>query len=63
MLTFEKQAPIWTFGVGGRPLLTGLGGVSLFFSLLLGGIGGVSDNKSGSGPVTKFSDASKKLNQ
>lgn len=36
-----------TFGVGGNPLLIGLGGVCLFRSLLLGGTGGVSDNKSG----------------
>ena len=47
MNTFEKQAPMWTLGVGGRPLLIGLGGVCLFLSLLLGGTGGVSDNKSG----------------
>jgi len=46
-LTFEKHAPICTFGVGGSPLLIGLGGVCLFRSLLLGGTGGVSDNKSG----------------
>ncbi len=24
--TFEKQAPMWTFGVGGRPLEVALGG-------------------------------------
>lgn len=36
-----------TLGVGGSPLLIGLGGVCLFLSLLLGGTGGVSDNKSG----------------
>lgn len=46
-LTFEKHAPICTFGVGGNPLLIGLGGVCLFRSLLLGGTGGVSESKSG----------------
>jgi len=46
-LTFEKHAPMCTFGVGGSPLLIGLGGVCLFRSLLLGGTGGVSDSKSG----------------
>lgn len=46
-LTLEKHAPMCTFGVGGSPLLIGLGGVCLFRSLLLGGTGGVSDSKSG----------------
>lgn len=46
-LTFEKHAPMCTFGVGGNPLLMGLGGVCLFRSLLRGGTGGVSDSKSG----------------
>jgi hypothetical protein len=36
--------------VGGSPLLTGLGGVCRFFSLRLGGTGGVSERRSGSGP-------------
>lgn len=38
-LTFEKQAPICTFGVGGKPLLGGLGGVCLLLCFL-GGTGG-----------------------
>ncbi|KYN01856.1 hypothetical protein ALC62_07328 [Cyphomyrmex costatus] len=47
ILLTAKHAPMCTFGVGGNPLLIGLGGVCLFRSLLLGGIGGVSDSKSG----------------
>ena len=48
-----------TFGVGGNPLLVGLGGVYLLRSLLLGGTGGVSKIKSSSTdsspfPVTSF---------
>jgi hypothetical protein len=39
MHTFEKQAPMWTFGVGGKPLLGGLGGVCLR-RCFLGGTGG-----------------------
>lgn len=50
VLTLEKHAPIWTFGVGGSPLLTGRGGVCRFLSLRLGGTGGVSERRSGSGP-------------
>lgn len=49
--TLEKQAPMCTLGVGGRPLLSGLGGeLRCFRSFLRGGTGGVSSNKSGSGP-------------
>lgn len=51
--TLEKQAPICTLGVGGNPLLRGLGGVCLFFSLLRGGTGGVSDIRSGPSTSTK----------
>lgn len=40
-----------TLGVGGRPLLIGLGGeLRCLRSLRRGGTGGVSANKSGSGP-------------
>ena len=43
--TLEKQAPMWTFGVGGSPLEVALGGdVALFcddvLSLRLGGASG-----------------------
>uniref|UniRef100_A0A6B0UP21 Putative secreted protein n=1 Tax=Ixodes ricinus TaxID=34613 RepID=A0A6B0UP21_IXORI len=43
--TLEKQAPMCTFGVGGRPLLTGFRGVLAtrcvrFFSFLRGGASG-----------------------
>lgn len=41
LVTLEKQAPIRTFGVGGRPLLIGRGGVCRLRSLRLGGTGGV----------------------
>lgn len=37
--TFEKHAPMWTFGVGGNPLLGGRGGVCLLLCFL-GGTGG-----------------------
>lgn len=47
--TLEKQAPICTLGVGGRPLLIGFGGELRCFDRR-GGTGGVSANKSGSGP-------------
>jgi hypothetical protein len=40
-----------TLGVGGKPLLIGLGGeLRCLRSLRRGGTGGVSANKSGSGP-------------
>lgn len=45
----EKQAPMCTLGVGGRPLLIGFGGELRCFDRR-GGTGGVSANKSGSGP-------------
>lgn len=38
-ITFEKQAPMWTLGVGGSPLLGGRGGVCLR-RCFLGGTGG-----------------------
>jgi len=42
----EKHAPIRTLGVGGKPLLSGLGGeLRCLRSLRRGGIGGVSGNK------------------
>lgn len=43
--TLEKHAPIWTLGVGGRPLLGGRGGVCLR-RCLRGGTGG-QETKSG----------------
>jgi len=47
----EKQAPMCTLGVGGRPLLIGFGGeLRCLRSLRRGGTGGVSANRSGSGP-------------
>lgn len=52
--TFMKQAPIWTLGVGGSPLLVSLGGLLLssglfFLSTLIrgGGMGGSPAVKSG----------------
>lgn len=50
--TLEKQAPMCTFGVGGNPLLIGLGGeLRCLRSLRRGGTGGVvSINKSDSAP-------------
>lgn len=61
--TFEKQAPMWTFGVGGSPLLAGLGGVCLFLSLRRGGTGGVSDRRSGSVPDPMASTSPKRKPQ
>jgi hypothetical protein len=58
LLTLEKQAPMWTLGVGGRPLVIGLGGVCLFLSLRLGGTGGVSESRSGPMLSSPLSEAS-----
>lgn len=54
---FEKHAPIWTFGVGGRPLETGRGGVWRRRCIRFGGTGGVLFNMSGG---VSFSTANKK---
>lgn len=45
--TFEKQAPIWTFGVGGKPFAIGLGGVWRRRCDRFGGMGGVLLSRSG----------------
>lgn len=45
--TFEKQAPIWTFGVGGSPFEMGRGGVCRRRWERFGGTGGVLLSRSG----------------
>lgn len=50
---FEKQAPICTFGVGGKPFETGRGGVCRLRCDRLGGTGGVLFNKSGCVSLSK----------
>lgn len=50
---FEKQAPICTFGVGGKPFETGRGGVWRLRCDRLGGTGGVLFNKSGGVSLSK----------
>lgn len=63
--TFEKQAPMWTLGVGGSPFDIGLGGVlwrlGWLRSLRGGGTGGLSVEDE---PLTLFTcDPNKKDNK